>query len=147
MNDNPTNEAVAGAGAAPRAAASSGAAADSSTDRRHRRRVVGIVTSTKMQKTIVVESERTVQHPVFKKYLRRATAYKAHDEKGEAEVGDRVELMETRPISRTKFFRLVRIIKKARIPAATPELKLEEELEAGSAPKARSKPAVPGEEA
>jgi small subunit ribosomal protein S17 len=87
-----------------------------------RRRVVGVVTSTKMHKTIVVRSDRRVQHPMFKKYMERATTYKAHDEKGEAGVGDRVELMETRKISKTKNFRLVRIIAKARIPAETPEV-------------------------
>lgn len=90
--------------------------------RTSRRRVVGVVTSTKMHKTIVVSSDRMVLHPIYKKYLKRSTVYKAHDEKGEAQVGDRVELSETRPISRTKFFRLVQIIEKARIPASTPSV-------------------------
>ena len=86
------------------------------------RRVVGIVTSTKMSKTIAVRCDRMVQHPVFKKYLKRGTVYKAHDEKGEAQAGDRVEIMETRPISKTKNFVLVRVIERARIPASTPDV-------------------------
>lgn len=90
------------------------------TNRIPRRSVVGIVTSTKMAKTIVVRTERTVQHPVFKKYVRRASVYKAHDENREAQVGDRVELMETRPISKSKCFRLVRVIAKARVPSSIP---------------------------
>ena len=91
-------------------------------ERQPRRAVVGVVTSTKMHKTIVVRAERTVQHPVFKKYIRRSTIYKAHDENREAQVGDRVELMETRPISKTKCFRLVRVISRARVPASVPDV-------------------------
>jgi small subunit ribosomal protein S17 len=93
------------------------------SERPPRRAIVGIVTSTKMQKTIVVRFERTVQHPVFKKYVRRSTVYKAHDEDRVAEVGDRVLLMETRPISKTKCFRLVRVIHRARVPASVPEVR------------------------
>jgi small subunit ribosomal protein S17 len=81
--------------------------------RGRRRTVVGVVTSDKMQKTIVVEIERLVRHPKFGKYLRSSTTCKAHDEKREAKVGDRVELMETRPLSATKRWRLVRIVEKA----------------------------------
>ncbi len=81
-------------------------------DKRGRRRTVsGVVTSDSMQKTITVQIERRVKHPVFGKYLRRGTTCKAHDEKEIAKVGDRVELMETRPMSKTKYWRLVGIIR------------------------------------
>ena len=81
---------------------------------RNRRRVVsGIVTSDKMQKTIKVQIERHVQHPMFGKTLRRYYSCYAHDEKGDAHTGDKVELMETRPMSRLKHWRLVRIISRA----------------------------------
>lgn len=83
--------------------------------RKPRRSVVGIVKSDKMDKTIVVHCDRMVQHPVFKKYLRRTTKYVAHDETNEAGHGDRVEIMECRPLSKTKRFRLVRIIERSRM--------------------------------
>ena len=82
------------------------------TERLKRKIVVGQVTSDKMQKTIVVRSERLVKHPKYGKYLKHHTAYKVHDGKNEAKVGDLVEIMETRPLSRTKSWRLVRILKK-----------------------------------
>ena len=88
--------------------------------RNRRRSVSGIVTSSKMDKTIVVELKRTVMHPQFKKYVRRRSRYRAHDEKNEAGLGDRVEIVETRPLSKTKCFRLVKILAKARIPESTP---------------------------
>lgn len=87
-----------------------------------RRTLIGIVTGTSMAKTIVVRVQRMVMHPIYKKYMRRSSVYKAHDEKCEAGVGDRVEIMETRRISKTKCFRLVRIVAKARIPASTPKV-------------------------
>ena len=77
-----------------------------------RKHTVGVVTSDKMQKTIVVQVERLVKHPQYGKYLRRHTVYKAHDEKNEAKVGDRVEITETRPLSKTKRWRLIRVIGK-----------------------------------
>lgn len=80
--------------------------------RGNRKTAVGIVTSDKMQKTIVVKTERLVRHPVFGKYVRKYTVYKAHDEKREAKVGDRVEIMETRPLSATKRWRLVRVVER-----------------------------------
>ena len=82
------------------------------TEREKRKIIVGTVTSDKMSKTIVVSMERLVKHPKYGKYMKRYTAYKAHDEKEEATVGDVVEIMETRPISLTKRWRLVRIVKK-----------------------------------
>lgn len=78
-----------------------------------RRRFRGVVTSAKMQKTLVIEIERRVKHPDFEKYLKRVTVLKAHDEKGEGKAGDLVEVEETRPISKTKRWRLVRVVRKA----------------------------------
>jgi small subunit ribosomal protein S17 len=71
---------------------------------------VGVVTSDKMNKTIVVEVERRVPHPRFKKIVRRTTKFHAHDEKEEAKVGDKVRIMETRPLSKTKRWRLIEIL-------------------------------------
>lgn len=71
---------------------------------------VGVVTSDKMNKTIVVEVERRVPHPQFKKIVRRTTKFHAHDEKEEAKIGDKVRIMETRPLSKTKRWRLVEIL-------------------------------------
>ena len=81
--------------------------------RSRRRTVVGVVTSDRMEKTIVVAIERLTRHPKFGKYLRAWSKCTAHDEKREAHVGDRVELMETRPLSKTKRWRLVRVVEKA----------------------------------
>jgi len=89
--------------------------------RKGRRTVVGVVTSDGMDKTIVVETHRMVQHPVFKKYIRSRTRRHAHDERNDARVGDRVEVMETRPLSKNKHFRLVRVVERAKIPASTPK--------------------------
>jgi len=80
-------------------------------ERTEKKTVIGLVTSTKMDKTAVVEVSRLVQHPVYKKYIRRRTTFKAHDEKNECVEGDTVEIMETRPLSRTKRWRLVKIVK------------------------------------
>ncbi|HUU70921.1 MAG TPA: 30S ribosomal protein S17 [Planctomycetota bacterium] len=77
-----------------------------------RKTVVGIVTSSKMNKTIVVSSERFVQHPKYRKYIRRGTSYKAHDEKNEAREGDSVRIEEARPTSKTKRWRLVEIVRR-----------------------------------
>ncbi len=80
------------------------------TSRNSRKAAVGVVTSAKMEKTIVVEIPRLVPHPTYGKYLRRFTTCKAHDEKREAAVGDTVRIVETRPLSRTKRWRLVEIV-------------------------------------
>ncbi len=82
-------------------------------ERGNRKTAIGVVTSDKMQKTIVVKSERLVKHATFGKYLRKYTVYRAHDEKREAKVGDRVEIMETRPLSATKRWRLVRVVERS----------------------------------
>ncbi len=79
-------------------------------ERNERKLMVGIVTSDRMAKTITVKVERFVQHRTFGKYLRRYTTCYAHDEKREAKRGDRVEIMETRPLSRLKRWRLTRVI-------------------------------------
>ncbi|NMN96315.1 30S ribosomal protein S17 [Antrihabitans stalactiti] len=82
---------------------------------RNRRKVrVGYVVSDKMQKTIVVELEDRVKHPLYGKIIRRTTKVKAHDENGTAGVGDRVQLMETRPMSATKRWRLVEVLERAK---------------------------------
>lgn len=75
--------------------------------------LIGIVTSDKMQKTVVVTVTRRVRHAVYKKYVSRRIKYKAHDEKQEAKVGDRVLLIETRPLSREKRWRVQKIVEKA----------------------------------
>lgn len=78
-----------------------------------RRRVQGIVTSDKMEKTITVQWERQVKHPRTFKYMKRRKKLHAHDEKNEAHVGDLVEIMATRPISKIKTWRLVRVVRRA----------------------------------
>lgn len=75
---------------------------------------VGKVVGTKMMKSIVVAIERRVPHTLYKKYFRRTTKLIAHDEKGEAGLGDTVKIMETRPLSKTKRWRLVEVVTKAK---------------------------------
>ncbi len=82
-------------------------------ERGHRRREAGVVISDKGDKTITVEVRTLVRHPRYSKYVRRTTRCHAHDEGNEACVGDRVEIMETRPISRTKRWRLVSVMERA----------------------------------
>lgn len=81
--------------------------------RRPRRTVIGIVSSDKMQKTIKVTVMRDFKHPKYEKRIRRKTVYTAHDEKSEAKMGDTVEIAETRPLSKTKNWRLKKILKRA----------------------------------
>ena len=78
----------------------------------HRREWYGNVISNKMNKTVVVAVERSVIHPVYKKVLRRVTKLKAHDEENMCKVGDRVQMIETRPISKHKHWRVVRVMVK-----------------------------------
>ena len=75
---------------------------------------VGKVISDKMEKTVVVAIEDNVKHPTYGKIIKRTSKIHAHDENGECRVGDKVEVMETRPLSKTKRWRLVRIIEKAK---------------------------------
>ena len=74
----------------------------------------GLVTSDKMDKTITVAVERNVKHPIYGKFVKKTTKFHAHDEKGECGIGDVVKIMETRPLSKTKRWRLVEIIQKAK---------------------------------
>ena len=82
-------------------------------ERGQRKSLVGTVTSDKMNKTVTVSVERLEKHPRYGKYVRRRTLCKAHDENNEARVGDTVEMMAARPLSKTKRWRLVRVIKRA----------------------------------
>jgi small subunit ribosomal protein S17 len=84
------------------------------TERNARKTRVGRVVSDKMAKTVVVSIERRVQHPVYGKMIRRTKKLKAHDEQNEAKTGDTVRIMETRPLSKDKRWRLVEIIERAR---------------------------------
>lgn len=81
--------------------------------REQRKRLVGVVTSDKMDKTIVVAVSTTKRHPIYGKVFSRVTKYKAHDEKNEGRVGDRVEIIESRPYSREKRFALVSVLERA----------------------------------
>ena len=74
--------------------------------------LVGTVVSNKMDKTIVVSVERNYRHPVYKKYIRRLVKFTAHDERNECEIGDVVMIIESRPLSRTKRWRMSRIVEK-----------------------------------
>ncbi|MEK7264233.1 MAG: 30S ribosomal protein S17 [Bacteroidota bacterium] len=82
--------------------------------RRLRKTRIGTVVSNKMQKSIVVEIQRSVPHPVYKKYVKRSSKLMAHDEANEAKIGDTVKIMETRPLSARKNWRLVEIIERAK---------------------------------
>ena len=82
--------------------------------RGRRKTAIGYVVSDKMQKTIVVELESRKSHPLYGKIIRTTSKVKAHDENGDAGIGDRVSLMETRPTSATKRWRLVEILEKAK---------------------------------
>jgi small subunit ribosomal protein S17 len=82
---------------------------------RNKRKVrEGLVTSNKMEKSIVVSVERKLKHPKYGKFLKRTTKLMAHDEKNECTIGDKVKVMETRPLSKNKCWRLVEIIEKAK---------------------------------
>ena len=83
------------------------------SERNLRKTQVGIVSSDKMDNTVVVEVRDRVKHPLYKKIVNRTVKYKAHDENNECHVGDKVLLMETRPLSKDKRWRVVKIIEKA----------------------------------
>ena len=101
-----------------------------------RRRVVGVVTSDRMQKSVVVSVDRLVKHPIYGKYVRRRTKLMAHNENDEARLGDRVEMVETRPLSRKKTWRVLRILRKA--PAQVETIDLAAPPEGAMPPKAKS---------
>ena len=75
---------------------------------------VGVVSSNKMDKTIIVAVERKVKHPIYGKFVKKTTRFHAHDEKNECSIGDQVKIMETRPLSKTKRWRLVEVVEKVK---------------------------------
>jgi small subunit ribosomal protein S17 len=75
---------------------------------------IGVVSSNKMDKTITVAVERKVKHPIYGKFVKKTTKFHAHDEKNECSIGDTVRIMETRPLSRTKRWRLVEVVEKVK---------------------------------
>jgi small subunit ribosomal protein S17 len=75
---------------------------------------IGVVSSNKMNKTVTVAVERKVKHPMYGKFLKKTTRFHAHDEKNECSIGDLVKIMETRPLSKTKRWRLVEVIEKVK---------------------------------
>ncbi len=79
-----------------------------------RKERIGVVTSNKMQKSIVVSEVRKVKHPMYGKFVLKTKRYVAHDEKNDCNIGDTVKIMETRPMSRTKCWRLVEVIERAK---------------------------------
>ena len=83
-------------------------------DRNLRKIRIGVVTSNKMTKTITVAVERKVKHPIYGKFVKKTTRFHAHDEKNEASIGDVVRIMETRPLSKTKRWRLVEVLEKVK---------------------------------
>ena len=83
-------------------------------ERNLRKVKVGVVTSNKMDKSISVKVERKVKHPLYGKFVKKSTKFHAHDEKNECGIGDKVRVMETRPLSKDKRWRLVEIIEKAK---------------------------------
>lgn len=83
-------------------------------ERNLRKERIGIVTSSKMDKSVVVLVERRLKHPKYGKFIKKTTTFVAHDEKNECAMGDKVLIMETRPLSKTKRWRLVEIIEKAK---------------------------------
>jgi small subunit ribosomal protein S17 len=88
---------------------------NTATETRNLRKTrIGVVTSNKMAKTIIVAVERKVKHPIYGKFVKKTTKFHAHDEKNEASIGDVVRIMETRPMSKTKRWRLVEVVEKVK---------------------------------
>jgi small subunit ribosomal protein S17 len=83
-------------------------------ERGNKRTIKGVVISNKMDKTIVVRAERLVKHPVFQKYVRKHIKYKAHDENNQSKLGDTVLIIESRPLSKEKRWRMLEILEKAK---------------------------------
>jgi small subunit ribosomal protein S17 len=93
----------------------------SSSDERKQRKVrTGVVVSNKMDKTVVVEVSRTMIHPVYKKFIRRRKRFMAHDEENRCRIGDEVMIVETKPLSRNKHWRVRKIIREAALPGGAP---------------------------
>lgn len=80
----------------------------------NRKEKTGLVTSNKMKKTIVVSVQRQIKHPKYGKFIKRTSKFMAHDEKNESNIGDTVRIVETRPLSKNKCWRLVEIVEKAK---------------------------------
>ena len=95
-----------------------------SASQRNRQEKVGVVTSNKMQKTVVITVERQIIHPLYKRVVRRSKNFLAHDEKNECRVGDTVRIRETRPLSSRKRWRVVEIVAKAALVAPVPEVEV-----------------------
>jgi small subunit ribosomal protein S17 len=102
-----------------------------------RRTVVGTVVSDKMHKTITVREDRLVRHPKYGKYVRRQVVYRAHDEREQAKTGDVVEIAHTRPLSKTKHWRLVGVVRSGRVEAVRGD---EDREAAAPPPKQRPQP-------
>ena len=83
-------------------------------ERNLRKTKLGVVSSNKMDKTITVSVERKVKHPLYGKFVKKSTKFHAHDEKNECNIGDTVSIMETRPLSKTKNWRLVEILERVK---------------------------------
>ena len=83
-------------------------------ERGNKRVITGVVVSNKMEKTIVIRAESLVKHPLFHKYVRRHVKYKAHDERNECNIGDKVLIVESRPLSKDKRWRMREVLEKAR---------------------------------
>ena len=83
-------------------------------DRGNRKVRVGVVVSDKMEKTAVIAVDRLVKHPVYKKFIKRTSKFKAHDAQNECQIGDLVKIMETRPLSKTKRWRVVEVLEKVK---------------------------------
>jgi len=83
-------------------------------ERGNRKVRIGVVVSDKMEKTAVIAVERLVKHPVYKKFIKRTSKFKAHDAKDECQIGDKVKIMETRPLSKTKRWRVVEVLEKVK---------------------------------
>lgn len=103
-------------------------------DRGNRKIKTGTVVSDKMQKTVVVRIDRTYRHPLYKKVMKASSKFKAHDEENQCKVGDLVEIMETKPISRDKRWRVSKILGKGKVAAYERPKKKEKEIEAPQAP-------------
>jgi len=84
------------------------------TDRNLRKTRIGIVTSNKMEKTISVSVERRLRHPIYGKFVKKSKKFTAHDEKNDCNIGDMVRIMETRPMSKRKRWRLIEILERAK---------------------------------
>ncbi|MEI2748075.1 MAG: 30S ribosomal protein S17 [Ferruginibacter sp.] len=88
--------------------------ATNKVERNLRKTRIGVVSSNKMDKTITVKVERKVKHPLYGKFLKKTTSFHAHDEKNECNIGDTVKIMESRPLSKTKRWRLVEVVEKVK---------------------------------